>query len=577
MSSGAISFALRAVAVAIAVAAALDPAVTLHRVARPVVSVVVQDSIADRELAARAVDAVAGRFTVARGRDAGAEATLIVTSGALPHTETPAPAFVVVPDASRPHVRIDALDAPATAPLDARGRVVARVHVLGGRGRSLEVVLLSAGVSVDRASRRVARDDDTVDVPLAFVPTKPGLLALTARATLDGQSATDEADAAVDVHVRRLAVLVYDARPSWMSTFVRRALERDSRFAVVSRTVTSRNVSTDAGAPPARLDDLTALAGVDAVVVGAPDALTPTEVKGLDTYARRRAGGVVLLLDQRAGGPFDALTRVAKWEGDSRRQPEAVQSSWGDSATLRAMDLAWPTALPVGSEILATDGPTPVVWQSAVGAGRLVVSGALDAWRFRDSAESQFDRFWQRVIGDAASASPSPLSVRTGPSIVAPGEAVSIELEARDLVLSAGDGSPAALEASASVAGAPASLWPAGVGRLRGAIRAPRRAGSYRVAVTARGDTASSAFIVRPNARRAAGTAPGLVTAWASSHGGAVVSDRALGGLADQIARAIRPAPTPETSHPMRSPWWLVPFTLALSGEWWLRRRRGLR
>ena len=27
---------------------------------------------------------------------------------------------------------------------------------------------------------------------------------------------------------------------------------------------------------------------------------------------------------------------------------------------------------------------------------------------------------------------------------------------------------------------------------------------------------------------------------------------------------------------PMRSAWWLPPFALALAGEWWLRRRRGL-
>ena len=29
--------------------------------------------------------------------------------------------------------------------------------------------------------------------------------------------------------------------------------------------------------------------------------------------------------------------------------------------------------------------------------------------------------------------------------------------------------------------------------------------------------------------------------------------------------------------HPMRSTWWLLPFVVCLSSEWWLRRRRGLR
>jgi hypothetical protein len=27
----------------------------------------------------------------------------------------------------------------------------------------------------------------------------------------------------------------------------------------------------------------------------------------------------------------------------------------------------------------------------------------------------------------------------------------------------------------------------------------------------------------------------------------------------------------------MRSVWWLAPFALALGGEWWSRRRHGLR
>jgi MYXO-CTERM domain-containing protein len=29
-------------------------------------------------------------------------------------------------------------------------------------------------------------------------------------------------------------------------------------------------------------------------------------------------------------------------------------------------------------------------------------------------------------------------------------------------------------------------------------------------------------------------------------------------------------------SHPMRSPWWIVPLALLLAFEWWSRRRSGL-
>ena len=50
-------------------------------------------------------------------------------------------------------------------------------------------------------------------------------------------------------------------------------------------------------------------------------------------------------------------------------------------------------------------------------------------------------------------------------------------------------------------------------------------------------------------------------------------------GQEAMLARAIRPAvsPTVTTVYPMRTWWWLLPFAGALSAEWWLRRRAGLR
>jgi hypothetical protein len=41
------------------------------------------------------------------------------------------------------------------------------------------------------------------------------------------------------------------------------------------------------------------------------------------------------------------------------------------------------------------------------------------------------------------------------------------------------------------------------------------------------------------------------------------------------VAAAVDPPAERRVIHPMRSPWWIVPFGLALGGEWWLRRRRG--
>src|SRR6185436_1633434 len=96
---------------------------------------------------------------------------------------------------------------------------------------------------------------------------------------------------------RRWTVLFHDPRPSWMSTFVRRSIERDSRFVVASRVATSRNVSASAGRPPAGLTDRRSLSVFDVIVVGAPDALSAADVASLEDFMRRRGGSVVLLVD----------------------------------------------------------------------------------------------------------------------------------------------------------------------------------------------------------------------------------------------------------------------------------------
>jgi hypothetical protein len=54
----------------------------------------------------------------------------------------------------------------------------------------------------------------------------------------------------------------------------------------------------------------------------------------------------------------------------------------------------------------------------------------------------------------------------------------------------------------------------------------------------------------------------------------------AKAGEEQQVARAISGAATMSrivSVHPMRKPWWILPFAACLSAEWWLRRRDGLR
>ena len=218
-----------------------------------------------------------------------------------------------------------------------------------------------------------------------------------------------------------------------MSTFVRRALETDPRFLVTSRVVTSRDASVDRGAPPPGGLDLATLSLFDAVIIGAPDAIAARDVDGLDAFLRHRGGAVVLLMDQAPDArPSARLTDVARWQTAEHDAPRSIRSE-GPISPLFASELVWPAELPVGSQALAVDDARPIVWRTPVGAGRIVVSGALDAWRFRDADAMAFDRFWRSLVADAANATPPMIDVSIAPAIVAPGERTTLSVIVRDL------------------------------------------------------------------------------------------------------------------------------------------------
>jgi hypothetical protein len=67
-----------------------------------------------------------------------------------------------------------------------------------------------------------------------------------------------------------------------------------------------------------------------------------------------------------------------------------------------------------------------------------------------------------------------------------------------------------------------------------------------------------------------------VVSAFASSRGGFSIDASQLRDLPDRLAAAFQPVSRVETWYPMRSAWWLIPFTALLGAEWWWRRRRGL-
>jgi hypothetical protein len=233
-----------------------------------------------------------------------------------------------------------------------------------------------------------------------------------------------------------------------------------------------------------------------------------------------------------------------------------------------------------------------VIWSSAVGAGRLIVSGALDAWRFRDPTVSGFDRFWRTLLAEAADAAPTPLVVEIATPVLAPGGQGSLTVTVRDAALAdplVGRSIRATVSASiveisrdsASVAGADRAgriqLWPEGaVGEFRGAFRAPEVSGIYRIAVAGGAARTDAPFVVLTAPSLVAPDATQLVAAFASSRAGMLIRSDELSSLVPAVERALQPITRRETWHPMRSGWWIIPFTLALGAEWAWRRRRGL-
>ena len=571
----------RTLAILIAVVATIDPAVTSPRHTKPEVAVVsAAGSGVDSSAFNRVVKELDDDYKVIRGPYANAAGTVIVGNG-LPadRSELAAPVFGLTPD--RAGIAIEQVSMPSPASIEARVPIAVKTRVRDGV-RTVDVTLSVGGLVVDRTSR-ITNASGSVSVPISFVPTSTGLTALRIVARVAGTADSTAVDLAVEVRDARWAVLFFDRRPSWMSTFVRRSLEADRRFVVASRVMTSKRISTDAGQPPSSLEDPTLLELYDAIVVGAPEALTARDVEGLEGFLRRRGGGVVLLFDARPkGGVYDRLTGVSRWSGSNSAVALSIAPSGSDSSGLRATDLAWPATAPAVSDTMATvlggGASKPIVWTTPVGSGQLIINGALDSWKFRDPATSGFDRFWRSAIARAAAGAMPAIEATVARSIVTPGEMIDLTVGVRDARLpSSRQTARASVTAAIESDGAARTeirMWPTDrLGELAGSVRAPAAVGSHRIVVTSNGTRVEVPVLVAAAVARVEPDESEAIAAFAGSRGGKLVP---LAELAGALRSAVRAEPRVERWFPMRSSWWVVPFVVLLGVEWWWRRRRGL-
>ena len=573
---------LRFIALAIAIAGVVDPPISLWGASRARIAVVVQEpssSVSDH-VRVRLSHELSSSYEVVPEVTSDAAAAVVIGER---YPDDPMPgsllvATVTMPVAAASGARIVRVDAPADVPTATLVHLDVELEGAGVAGQSTEVTAVMAGVEVGRASHQWAAGETRWRGGIDAVPVgdAPYLIQVRVPPSPGG------ADVVIDLRREPIRVEFFDPRPSWATTFVRRALEADARFQVAALSFTSRGVSAQTGgavplADP-RLDAFTA------VIAGGLDRLSGGDASALERFMRERGGAVVLLPDQRidAGpardlilGPAPGHDRLgADLEQRLLEQP-AKLAVRPPAASLQASELLLLRALTPGSEVLGrVPGPEPstVIAAAPRGGGRLLFSGAMDAWRFRAADNGAFDRFWQSAIAGLALAVPPPIAMAVEPPLLRPGEhgEVIVRVRARDVtaVNAVLDGDQ------------PIRLRPdpeAGV--YRGWFTAKATAGRSTIEVRAAGpqsQSASRAILVRPDVEHLSIAAPAL-SMLASSHRGIDVPPDRLADLEQFLRNAIVSPRAASVRHPMRSAWWILPFAACLSAEWWIRRRRGLR
>jgi hypothetical protein len=565
--------ALRWIAVAIACLAIWDPSVTRTRAQRPPVDVVGTDE-------RRGIETLLARrgFPVNSGE---APAALVAVTSQPPVYLPHVPLWAV--DVSRtqePNVRIHHVSAGGPRLPSQSARVLAELDAQGVTGETTELVLEQDGIVVASLRHRWTSSRERWSAALDYLPPDSLPVTLRLRAIPIGAEPADDNVVFVRVRGTRapLRVLAYDANVSWPAAFVRRSLEGEPAFAVATAQRVSTSIATRAGQAPDALSR-SSLAPYEVAIIGSPESLARTDVEALRWFIEQRGGLVAFVPHRRPTGPYAALLGLGAIV--DRTLPEPVALVVDRGAPLRAAELLVPRILPPGSSILARTGSDPVVVSMPRGAGRVLFFGAVDAWRSRARDEGAFARFWQRVLIEAAAAVPPRLLVDVEPALIRPGERVHIRARLRATELMAATRTVAIPPVSARIAagGATASmpvrLWPtAEPGVYEGEWAAPE-SGDCDVMVRIGDLTADATFTVNNDVTHAIPEDPEGLALAARATGGDVRPVSEASALVSSFASRFPSRPVRVSTHPMRSPWWLLPFAGALCAEWVWRRKRG--
>jgi hypothetical protein len=239
-------------------------------------------------------------------------------------------------------------------------------------------------------------------------------------------------------------------------------------------------------------------------------------------------------------------------------------SEWLVAADVGPLDLVWSQSNE-GAAVVATP----------VGGGIVVVSGALDAWRHR-TADGAFDSFWRATVARLAISVGPPVALRISDD----GEGThgaTAGLTART-TRRMPEWTVTATRRCDNGDATSVRLWPAdGTGAFAGHVPIGSRTGC-RLEAEVAGLGRATATLDRTEAPlRYPRWDQSEMRALALRTGGLVIDNGIVQPLVRSWLDARSAERRPEPRYPMRSWWWLLPLIASLSGEWWLRRRAGLR
>ena len=571
--------ALRVLAAAIAVAAIVDPSFSRQKEIPIAVAFLVGPSAA----AAAARDTLERRLGSSAAMSSASSAdALVVIDGEVDPSELRHGVRVSFLSVTRPpNVRLFSARA--------HGRLIPRQEAFleviaeqtGLAGRTTRLKVTNQGVEVGRVEHTwTTLPTEHVLVPFMALSAGEGGLTVNAEPLPDETEEDDNAvEANASVEDTSLRVAFFEPRPSWAAGFVRRTIEQDAAFDVVSVLRPSPGIDLRTPGAPAGLT-ASSLASYDVVAVGAPEELRASELDALRKFASERGGTVVFLPDRRPSGAYVALVGE-RFEEVLLSTPAVLRVAQDRGP--RAAELVIPAAGPRSAQTLAAlaDG-RPVVSARPFGDGTLVFSGALDAWRYRADEAEPFAAFWRGALARAALNAAPRVSLTLHPSAAA-GSRVRVRVRLRRSELQEQPDGSVVLPSTSVVAvpvapgrddeRVPVRVWPTGeTGVLEGSFVPPRDGDYAVVATTASG--AQARATLRRRSREDGTVSREEAAAIAAVTGGVAADDP------DRIVSHLRALParrTRTTLHPMRSAWWALPFSLALCAEWALRRRSGRR